>query len=167
MDFRRRCRRKSYGSGSNTWPRNWHIHRPIEAHINDYAYTNEQEYFAVLAEYFFTSPEVLRGKDPRLYQIMRRLFHQDAPRRSTGFRQSADGTVAMHRVRAAAGKIIKNCCLHHANAPTKAESTGYSRTRTPNVEWPLTATYGRIFVGAQLDEPASPLRRCDHMETSE
>src|SRR5207244_12408822 len=28
-------------------------------HINPYAYTNEREFFAVLAEYFFTSPELL------------------------------------------------------------------------------------------------------------
>ena len=50
------------------------------SHINDYAYTNEQEYFAVLAEYFFKSPDVLREKDPKLYQMLRKMFHQDARR---------------------------------------------------------------------------------------
>jgi Mlc titration factor MtfA (ptsG expression regulator) len=45
--------------------------------ISDYAYTNEHEFFAVLSEYFFGSPEVLRAKDPTLYDLLRRLFHQD------------------------------------------------------------------------------------------
>ena len=34
------------------------------AGISDYAYTNEHEFFAVLSEYFFGSPEVLRTKAP-------------------------------------------------------------------------------------------------------
>jgi MtfA peptidase len=47
------------------------------AYINDYAYTNEHEFFAVLSEYFFKSPELLQKKDPRLYQMLRDMFHQD------------------------------------------------------------------------------------------
>jgi MtfA peptidase len=47
------------------------------AYINDYAYTNEHEFFAVLAEYFFQSPDLLRQKDPKLYQMLRAMFHQD------------------------------------------------------------------------------------------
>jgi Mlc titration factor MtfA (ptsG expression regulator) len=47
------------------------------SYISDYAYTNEHEFFAVLAEYFFKSPEVLRRKDPQLYAMLREMFHQD------------------------------------------------------------------------------------------
>jgi len=47
------------------------------SHISSYAYTNEAEFFAVLAEYFFTSPEKLRHNDPTLYQMLRKMFHQD------------------------------------------------------------------------------------------
>ena len=47
------------------------------AHINLYAYTNEHEFFAVLAEYFFKSPDVLKLKDPELYTLLRQMFHQD------------------------------------------------------------------------------------------
>lgn len=47
------------------------------AYINNYAYTNEHEYFAVLAEYFFKSPEFLQAKDPQLYAMLREMFHQD------------------------------------------------------------------------------------------
>jgi len=47
------------------------------AYINDYAYTNEREYLAVLAEYFFKSPEILQKKDPELYGMLPEIFHQD------------------------------------------------------------------------------------------
>lgn len=50
--------------------------RNLEA-INHYAYTNEHEFLAVLSEYFFKSPELLRARDPQLYAIMRDMFHQD------------------------------------------------------------------------------------------
>jgi Mlc titration factor MtfA (ptsG expression regulator) len=48
-----------------------------KAHINPYGYTNEHELLAVLTEYFFESPDTLRKRDPALYDLMRKLFHQD------------------------------------------------------------------------------------------
>ena len=45
--------------------------------LRNYAYTNDHEFFAVLAEYFFKSPELLKEKDPELYKILQELFHQD------------------------------------------------------------------------------------------
>ena len=47
------------------------------AYFKDYAYTNDQEFLAVLAEYFFKSPELLQKKDPELYGMLREMFHQD------------------------------------------------------------------------------------------
>jgi Mlc titration factor MtfA (ptsG expression regulator) len=47
------------------------------SYIRDYAYTNEHEFFAVLAEYFFKSPELLEEKDPELYGMLQKMFHQD------------------------------------------------------------------------------------------
>ena len=47
------------------------------SYLNDYAYTNEHEFLAVLAEYFFKSPELLQEKDPQLYGMLREMFHQD------------------------------------------------------------------------------------------
>lgn len=46
-------------------------------HIDDYAYTNEAEYFAVLTEYFFEAPEVLHKKNPQLYELMQSMYRQD------------------------------------------------------------------------------------------
>ena len=47
------------------------------SYIRDYAYTNDHEFFATLAEYFFNSPELLKQKDPRLYEMLQNIFHQD------------------------------------------------------------------------------------------
>ncbi|MGB8986576.1 MAG: zinc-dependent peptidase [Candidatus Sulfotelmatobacter sp.] len=47
------------------------------SYIRDYAYTNEHEFFAVLAEYFFKSPELLEEKDPELYGMLQEMFNQD------------------------------------------------------------------------------------------
>jgi len=47
------------------------------SYIRDYAYTNDHEFFAVLAEYFFNSPDLLKERDPRLYGMLQDMFHQD------------------------------------------------------------------------------------------
>ena len=51
--------------------------QPSRAHINQYGYTNEHEFFAVLTEYFFKSPDTLKQHDPALYNMLRDIFHQD------------------------------------------------------------------------------------------
>lgn len=51
--------------------------QPKRAHINRYGYTNEHEFFAVLTEYFFKSPDTLKQHDPALYDMLRDMFHQD------------------------------------------------------------------------------------------
>jgi Mlc titration factor MtfA (ptsG expression regulator) len=80
------------------------------AHVSAYAYTNEHEYFAVLAEYFFTSPELLKRRDPALYALLRGMFHQDTnsllslvPRRRQGVRRNAPCPCG-------SGKKYKHCC---------------------------------------------------------
>jgi Mlc titration factor MtfA (ptsG expression regulator) len=45
--------------------------------INPYAATNEAEFLAVAAEYFFEKPEQLQAKHPELYQQLTRMFAQD------------------------------------------------------------------------------------------
>ncbi|MBS1584825.1 MAG: zinc-dependent peptidase [Bacteroidetes bacterium] len=42
--------------------------------INYYAATNEAEFLAVLAEYFFEKPQQLRAHHPELYQLLDRMF---------------------------------------------------------------------------------------------
>lgn len=45
--------------------------------INPYAATNEAEFLAVAAEYFFEKPDQLQNKHPELYSQLSRLFAQD------------------------------------------------------------------------------------------
>ena len=80
------------------------------ARFSDYAYTNEHEFFAVLAEYFFTSPESLQRRDPALYALLRNLFHQDtrallAPALRPG------GVGRNAPCPCGSGKKYKHCCL--------------------------------------------------------
>jgi MtfA peptidase len=51
--------------------------------IPRYAFTNEQEFFAVAAEYFFQAPDELAANHPELYDMLRRVFRQD-PRARLG-----------------------------------------------------------------------------------
>ncbi|TAJ10775.1 MAG: hypothetical protein EPO61_00395 [Nitrospirae bacterium] len=80
------------------------------AHVNPYAYANEHEFFAVLAEYFFTSPELLKRRDPVLYAMLRDMFHQDTgsllplvPPRRQGIGRNAPCPCG-------SGKKYKACC---------------------------------------------------------
>jgi Mlc titration factor MtfA (ptsG expression regulator) len=45
--------------------------------INPYAITNEAEFLAVAAEYFFEKPEKFEKMHPELYEMMSRMFAQD------------------------------------------------------------------------------------------
>lgn len=44
--------------------------------LNTYALTNEAEFFAVAAEYFFEKPEQLKHKHPELYEQLCMVFNQ-------------------------------------------------------------------------------------------
>lgn len=43
----------------------------------EYAFTNEQEFFAVSTEYFFKAPHRLAQRHPDLYDMLRQTFRQD------------------------------------------------------------------------------------------
>lgn len=45
--------------------------------LRDYAFINKMEFFAVSAENFLESPEMLKKNVPELYEIMKRLLRQD------------------------------------------------------------------------------------------
>jgi MtfA peptidase len=45
--------------------------------INPYGLTNEAEFFAVAAEYFFENPVRMKQKHPELYTMLQQIFHQD------------------------------------------------------------------------------------------
>jgi MtfA peptidase len=45
-----------------------------ESDINPYGATNESEFFAVVSEYFFERPELLKEKHPELYALLLKVF---------------------------------------------------------------------------------------------
>ncbi len=48
--------------------------RQGESDINPYAAVNQQEFFAVVSEYFFKKPELLKGHHPELYEMLCLIF---------------------------------------------------------------------------------------------
>jgi MtfA peptidase len=80
-------------------------------HINPYAYTNEHEFFAVLAEYFFTSPELLKRRDPALYAMLRKLFHQDTESLLSSVPPRGQSIGRNAPCPCGSGKPYKDCCL--------------------------------------------------------
>jgi Mlc titration factor MtfA (ptsG expression regulator) len=45
-----------------------------KAKINNYALTNQAEFFAVVSEYFFERPELMEKKHPKLFDILNEMF---------------------------------------------------------------------------------------------
>jgi Mlc titration factor MtfA (ptsG expression regulator) len=41
-----------------------------------YGATNEIEFFAVISEYFFKQPELLKANHPELYEILGRIYRK-------------------------------------------------------------------------------------------
>ena len=53
--------------------------RDERSDINPYGATNESEFFAVVAEYFFEKPDLLKEKHPELYEMLLRIFSVPSP----------------------------------------------------------------------------------------
>lgn len=51
-----------------------------ESDIDDYALTNQAEFFSVVAEYFFNRPQAFADHHPDLFRLMERIFDQDMDR---------------------------------------------------------------------------------------
>jgi len=47
-----------------------------QSDINPYGATNKSEFFAVISEYFFERPKLLKSKHPKLYELLERIFAQ-------------------------------------------------------------------------------------------
>ncbi len=49
--------------------------RDNRSDINPYGASNESEFFAVVSEYFFERPELLKDKHPELYELLLKIFN--------------------------------------------------------------------------------------------
>lgn len=89
------------------------IHKKIiaieegEANINPYGATNQVEFFAVISEYFFERPQLLKQKHPQLYAYLKQIFKQDVwykRRKSRELRRNDSCPCG-------SGKKFKHCCM--------------------------------------------------------
>jgi Mlc titration factor MtfA (ptsG expression regulator) len=83
-------------------------------HIDDYAYTNQAEYFAVLTEYFFENPTLLKQKNPKLYQMLRKMYHQDTKRILSGRPKRRKRVGRNSPCPCGSGEKYKRCCQRKA-----------------------------------------------------
>lgn len=85
--------------------------KATQQHIDDYAYTNEAEYFAVLSEYFFESPAMLEKKNPGLYQMLQKIYRQN-PGRLFANRPKRRRRIGRNDpCPCGSGEKFKRCCL--------------------------------------------------------
>jgi Mlc titration factor MtfA (ptsG expression regulator) len=90
------------------------IHRG-DSDINEYALTNQAEFFAVATEYFFERPGVMERKHPELYSMLARVFQQDLGERAAALaREIKRGRPRFGRnspCPCGSGAKYKKCCL--------------------------------------------------------
>ena len=83
--------------------------------INAYGLTNEAEFFAVAAEYFFERPGVMERKHPELYAMLSRVFNQNLRERAAALaRETKRGRLPFGRnspCPCGSGVKFKKCCL--------------------------------------------------------
>jgi Mlc titration factor MtfA (ptsG expression regulator) len=86
-----------------------------DSDIDDYALTNEAEFFAVASEYFFERPGVMHRKHPELYEMLSKVFNQKLHTRVSAFtRERKRGRPSFGRnspCPCGSGKKYKKCCM--------------------------------------------------------
>ena len=77
-----------------------------KSNIRDYGATNQAEFFAVLSEYFFEQPKMLKRKHPSLHQSVEKFYRQNLAdlKQITRTRKKAPCPCG-------SGKRYKRCCF--------------------------------------------------------
>jgi len=79
-----------------------------ESGINPYGGTNRAEFFAVVSEYFFERPKLLKRNHPNLYNLLERIFKQDMSSRNLSKNKVKIGRNSPCPCNS--GKKFKKCC---------------------------------------------------------
>jgi Mlc titration factor MtfA (ptsG expression regulator) len=99
-----------------------------KAHIDSYAYTNEHEFLAVLSEYFFEAPEALKRKAPKVYDMLRAMFHQDPASLYRHMPIKKRVTIGRNSpCPCGSGKKFKECCLKKSQEAPPQDPAGTVR----------------------------------------
>ena len=90
------------------------MHKKIEdiykskSDINPYGATSKVEFFAVISEYFFERPKLLKQKHPELYKNLEQIFNQNL---SKGFDMSTVREIQRNDpCPCGSGQKYKRCC---------------------------------------------------------
>jgi len=107
--------RKSSGPWIELVRRKMEEIRRGDSDIDEYALTNEAEFFSVATEYFFERPGVMQRKHPELYKSLSAVFNQKLHTRVTALaRERKRGRPKFGRnspCPCGSGKKYKKCCL--------------------------------------------------------
>lgn len=79
-----------------------------DSDINPYGATNKSEFFAVISEYFFERPKLLKQKHPELYKLLVEIFDQKAAKKQNKISQTEINR--NDRCPCGSGKKYKMCC---------------------------------------------------------
>jgi Mlc titration factor MtfA (ptsG expression regulator) len=97
--------------------------------IDDYALTNEAEFFAVATEYFFERPGLTQRKHPELYAALARVFNQNFPARVAAIaREIKRGRPQFGRnspCPCGSGIKYKKCCLRRSRRRQSGSSSRF------------------------------------------
>jgi len=89
-----------------------------DSDIDPYALTNEAEFFAVTAEYFFERPGIMQRKHPELFAMLSRIFNQSPTERLAAYtRELRRGRPRFGRnspCPCGSGRKYKKCCLRRS-----------------------------------------------------
>jgi Mlc titration factor MtfA (ptsG expression regulator) len=115
--------RKSIGPWIELVRRKMEEMRHGKSDINPYGLTNEAEFFAVVSEYFFERPGVMRRKHPELYAMLARVFRQSLHERATAMaREIKRGRPRFGRnspCPCGSGIKYKKCCLRRSRRESR------------------------------------------------
>ena len=107
--------RKSIGPWIELVRRKMQEIRRGDSDIDEYALTNEAEFFSVATEYFFERPGVMQRKHPKLYETLCAVFNQKLHTRVAALaRERKRGRPTFGRnspCPCGSGKKYKKCCL--------------------------------------------------------
>jgi MtfA peptidase len=78
--------------------------------INPYATTNNAEFFAVISEYFFERPNLLKQKHPELYKALVIFFNQDMSIRKMKWKNTNKEIGRNDNCPCGSGLKFKKCC---------------------------------------------------------
>ncbi len=80
-----------------------------KSNINDYAATNNAEFFAVSSEYFFERPKMLKRKHPKLYDYLSQFYKQNLAELNADIAPRKNSPCPC-----GSGKKYKRCCMPKA-----------------------------------------------------